>query len=177
MTEHITSDPRPHFIPGFYSWLAENFAKVHVVVIADHPMFIGPPGLPLTEQPLTVANPEDCNSPYVHKFRTVILNIGCAAVNNFHQDAEGYSVDMRFAGSLHSLYIPFDAVVCMYTPDNQQVQAFQFILRPGQEEYSVDAPAKKEVVRVNSSSAGNDNTIVKPVAQNQPRPSHLRLVK
>lgn len=177
MTNHITTDPRPHFIPGIYSWLAENFARVHVMVIVDHPLFVGPSDLPTNEQLLAVANQEDCDSPYACLFRTVNLNIGCSAVNNFHQDAEGYSVDMRFAGKLQSLYIPFDAIACLYTPDNKQVQAFQFILRPGQEEHSVSAQPKKEVVRVNSVVAGNDSTIVKPAAQNQPRPGHLRLIK
>lgn len=177
MTKHITTDPRPHFIPGIYSWLAENFTRVHVVVIVDHPLFVGPPGLPFSEQLLTVANQEDCNSPYAYRFRTVTLNIGFEAVNNFHQDAEGYSADMRFAGKLQSLYIPFDAIACVYTPDNQQVQSFQFILRPGQEVCCVGAPPKTKVIRVTNDDAGNDAITAKPSIKGQPRSNHLRLVK
>lgn len=181
MTKHITTDTRPHFIPGIHSWLAENFAKVHVVVLTDHPQFSGPPGLPISPQLLAVANAEDPNSPFAYTFNTVTLNLGLEAVGKFRQDADGYEVEMRFGGTPRRLYIPFDAIVSVYTPDSQAVQAFQFILRPGQEDIAIGA-VKKEVVAVGAPAASNDGIKPKPsfvnhAAASKPRPNHLKLVK
>ena len=182
MSKPITSDPRPHLIPGIYSWLAENFAKVHMAVLIDHPQFSGPPGLPTSQQMLAVANAEDCANPITRSFNIVTLNVGMNAIGKFHQDDSGIEVEMRFGGTPRMIYIPFDAIVSVYSPDNTNVQAFDFILRPGSEEFSIGA-LKKEVIRVEQPAASNDVVKPKPAFARHaefgapPRPNHLKLVK
>lgn len=185
--KNITSDSRPHFIPGVYSWLAENFARVHFVVLTDHPGFMGPPGLPLAEQILPVANPEDCTQAFACKFKTVTLNLGANAIGKFLADAEGFEVTMRFNGQVSSVYIPFEAVHSVYTPDSDAISAFSFILRPGQERYSIEGIAEKdqppvandEVVRETpkmlalAGGAGGSST----TGVSEPRTGHLTRVK
>lgn len=175
--KHITTDSRPHFLPGFYSWLAENFNKVHVTVLTDHPNFVGPAGLPLVEQLLPVANLEDCSRPFGYMFKTVTLNLGTAAIGKFLADAEGFEVMMRFNSAVTTVYIPFEAVHSIYVPDNESITPFNFILRPGQENYSINV-LKNGTVAVANGPTDRENSYaddvkVKPAV----RPSYLKLVK
>lgn len=177
MTKHITTDSRPHFIPGIYAWLVENFSRVYVSVLVDHPKFVGPKGLPLTEQILPVANPEDYSTALACKFKVVTLNLGTEAIGGFQMHEDGFEVTMRFNMVATQVFIPFEAIHSIYPPDNPAISPFCFILRPGQEEYSIKTDKERPAV-VPTEPAVNDATAPKKaVVGRSERPSHLRLVK
>ena len=175
--KHVTTDSRPHFLPGIYAWLAENFAKVHVVVLTDHPKFSGPAGLPLVEQILPVANPESCESAFGYTFKTVTLNLGVEAVGKFRIDAEGFEVSMRFNQKEALLYIPFEAIHSVYVPGVPAITPFNFILRPGQESYSCEVLNKGSIAIVNAPAVNDAPKVESVAAKRTERPNHLRLVK
>lgn len=163
----LITDSRRHLVPAMYFWLAENYTKVYIAALVDHPKFAGPSGLPIQKALLPVQVLEDQHSTVGHFFNVVTLDFGINAIGNFHQDEEGFEVSMRFGGKPHVVYVPFEAVFAIYTPNDPNAQPFQFGLMPGQEKYSiVNAEA--------SDGTTGEATSEAPVVN---RTNHLRVVK
>jgi stringent starvation protein B len=168
-TRPITTDARPHFIPGVYTWLSENFSKIHVVAIINHPRFACSATLPTREILLPIAGVSDFENKGCI-FDVATLNIGVDAVGRLSMDEEGIFFNTRFNQVVTEVYIPFESVVSIHAPENVTMHPFSFSLMPGQEKYSKGAiketPSSEATVVVTESPAPPPR-----------RTDHLKLVK
>jgi stringent starvation protein B len=176
MSKVITTDARPHLIPGIYSWMAENFNKVYLTVITDHPKFMCRADLPLRDMAVAISGEDKACV-----FNTVTLNFGMNAINEFGIDATGISATMRFSQRAVEVYVPFDAIIAVYPPESPVIEPFTFGLMPGQEKYSKEAlkNGPQEVVEhvdsVDMVAVAARAAVAESRSQN--RTNHLRVVK
>ena len=174
MTRSHATDARPHFIPGVYSWLTENFSKVYFTIITDHPNFVCKANFQSRELVLPITGITDSENKGC-VFNTVTLNLGAEAINSFSMDSEGIIVNMRFNSIPTEVYIPLDAVIAIHAPEALNIQPFMFALMPGQEKYSKGAIKKVSLTVVNKDEAAAAVAIVESTEPR--RLNHLSLVK
>jgi stringent starvation protein B len=95
---------RPYLIRALYEWIVENDCTPHILVNADYPNVLVPPGYASDGQ--------------------IVLNIAPGAIRQLHMDNEAVSFDGRFGGVAHSLYVPTQAVLAIYARENGQGMVF-----------------------------------------------------
>ncbi|TWI55423.1 stringent starvation protein B [Pseudomonas duriflava] len=95
---------RPYLIRALYEWIVENDCTPHILVNADYPNVLVPPGYASDGQ--------------------IVLNIAPGAIRQLHMGNEAVSFDGRFGGVAHSLYVPTQAVLAIYARENGQGMVF-----------------------------------------------------
>lgn len=90
-----------HLLLAYYSWLAENGAKIHLginAMLLDDASFL---------------------HAYADQTQRVALSVGPAAVRNFVVDADGVSFDGTFNAQHRSVFVPLNAIegVTGWLPD------------------------------------------------------------
>ena len=95
---------RPYLIRALYEWIVDNDCTPHILVNADYPNVLVPPGYASDGQ--------------------IVLNVAPGAIRQLHMDNEAVSFDGRFGGVAHSLYVPTQAVLAIYARENGQGMVF-----------------------------------------------------
>ena len=134
MSGEMTSN-RPYLLRALYSWITDNNMTPHVLVDAE---------VTGVEVPLQA----------IQKGK-VILNIDQAAVHELELGNEWLTFSARFSGKRHSVTVPVDAILAIYSKENGQGMMF------AQEDES-DPPTDPD----------DDGSGLKPI-----RRPHLKVVK
>jgi len=121
--KNTTTDPRPHLLPGIYSWLAENFSRVYVSVAANSANLICPAGLP-TQKVIVLTNRDGVLAE--KECEIITLNFGAEAINNFYLDDAGFGATLRFNSIALPVYIPFKSIYGISSPDGEARYFFTF---------------------------------------------------
>lgn len=103
MSEEMTSN-RPYLLRALYEWISENKMTPHILVDA-------------------AINGVDVPEQAIQKGK-VILNIDQAAVNELEMQNESVTFSARFSGRRHSVIVPIDAVLAIYSKENGQGMMF-----------------------------------------------------
>ncbi|HKJ16764.1 MAG TPA: ClpXP protease specificity-enhancing factor [Xanthomonadales bacterium] len=98
------SPNRPYLLRALYEWISDNAMTPHILVDADHP------GVEVPEQAVQKGK--------------VILNIDQAAVHQLELGNELVNFNARFSGQRHSVQVPVDAVLAIYSKENGQGMMF-----------------------------------------------------
>jgi stringent starvation protein B len=103
MSVEMTSN-RPYLLRALYEWIADNNMTPHVLVEA------GTEGVDVPDQAIQKGK--------------VILNIDEAAVRELDLGNEWLTFKARFSGSEHSVAVPIEAVLAIYSKENGQGMMF-----------------------------------------------------
>jgi len=103
MNTEMTSN-RPYLLRALYEWIADNNMTPHVLVEA------GSDGVDVPDQAIQKGK--------------VILNIDKAAVRELNLGNEWLTFKARFSGSEHSVVVPIEAVLAIYSKENGQGMMF-----------------------------------------------------
>ena len=103
MSGEMTSN-RPYLLRALYSWITDNNMTPHVLVDAE---------VTGVEVPLQA----------IQKGK-VILNIDQAAVHELELGNEWLTFSARFSGKRHSVTVPVDAILAIYSKENGQGMMF-----------------------------------------------------
>lgn len=103
MNTEMTSN-RPYLLRALYEWIADNNMTPHVLVEA------GSEGVDVPDQAIQKGK--------------VILNIDKAAVRELDLGNEWLTFKARFSGSEHSVVVPIEAVLAIYSKENGQGMMF-----------------------------------------------------
>ena len=103
MSAEMTSN-RPYLLRALYEWIADNNMTPHVLVEA------GSEGVDVPDQAIQKGK--------------VILNIDQAAVRELSLGNEWLTFKARFSGSEHSVTVPIEAVLAIYSKENGQGMMF-----------------------------------------------------
>lgn len=95
---------RPYLLRALYSWITDNNMTPHVLVDAE---------VTGVEVPLQA----------IQKGK-VILNIDQAAVHELELGNEWLTFSARFSGKRHSVTVPVDAILAIYSKENGQGMMF-----------------------------------------------------
>ncbi|MDP8078734.1 ClpXP protease specificity-enhancing factor [Phocoenobacter skyensis] len=133
---------RPYLYNAYYDWIIESEATPYLLVNAEY---------------LNVDVPQE----FV-KEGQIILNLSPHSIAQYCVDNEAISFNARFQGILRDLYIPFGAVIAIYTQETGEGVIFQ------EEEYYSEAnysarQSSKQAVKVTEKSKPKKNTKLKLV--------------
>ena len=103
MTGEMTSN-RPYLIRALYEWISDNHMTPHVLVDAAID------GVKVPDQAIQKGK--------------VILNIDQAAVHGLEMGNDQISFNARFSGRQHSVVVPVEAVLAIYSKENGQGMMF-----------------------------------------------------
>jgi stringent starvation protein B len=103
MSGEMTSN-RPYLLRALYEWISDNAMTPHILVDA------GFDGVDVPEQAVQKGK--------------VILNIDNAAVHELEMGNEWLSFTARFSGRKHSVSVPLEAVLAIYSKENGQGMMF-----------------------------------------------------
>ena len=103
MTGEMTSN-RPYLLRALYEWISDNTMTPHILVDA------GFDGVDVPEQAVQKGK--------------VILNIDNAAVHELEMGNEWLTFTARFSGRKHSVSVPLEAVLAIYSKENGQGMMF-----------------------------------------------------
>jgi stringent starvation protein B len=108
-------------MPAVFQWMAENFEKIHLHAVVKHPDVILPPGVPTKSIPCGVRVKNDAGSDSINIINVdlVTLNFGCMAISSFYQNDKGFGCKMRFNGVARDVFLPFESIVVISSPDDQ----------------------------------------------------------
>lgn len=97
---------RPYMIRALYEWILDNACTPYILVDAQLA------GVNVPRQ-------------HVNKNGQIILNIAPTALKDLLIGDEAISFSARFGGVPFSIYIPCDAVLCIYARENGQGMVFE----------------------------------------------------
>ena len=103
MSGEMTSN-RPYLLRALYEWISDNNMTPHILVDAAID------GVEVPEQAIQKGK--------------VILNIDQAAVNELEMSNDQVSFNARFSGRRHSVIVPVEAVLAIYSKENGQGMMF-----------------------------------------------------
>jgi len=103
MSGEMTSN-RPYLLRALYEWISDNTMTPHILVDA------GFDGVDVPEQAVQKGK--------------VILNIDNAAVHELEMGNEWLTFTARFSGRKHSVSVPLEAVLAIYSKENGQGMMF-----------------------------------------------------
>jgi stringent starvation protein B len=169
-----TTDPRRHMLPALFAWLCENFERVHLHAAVKCPGVVVPKAVATNVMPSQVmtATKDGDGHPEMIYVETVVLNFGLMATNSFYQNDKGFGAKMRFNGIATDVFLPFESIIAITSPDGNANQASAiFPLYYGQEVLNENYVAPQEQVKTEGSASAEESE-KKPTT---PR-SHLRLV-
>lgn len=95
---------RPYLLRALYEWINDNSMTPHILVDADHE------GVDVPEHAIQKGK--------------VILNIDHAAVRELDLGNEWLTFDARFSGRQHTVSVPVEAVLAIYSKENGQGMMF-----------------------------------------------------
>jgi stringent starvation protein B len=165
------TDPRRHMLPALFSWMCENFEKVHLHAAGKCPGVVAPAGVAMRTAPCPVMT-KDANGDSHHEMiyvEILTLNFGLMATSSFYQNDKGFGAKMRFNGNSTDVFLPFESIVAISSPDDiRNIAASNFSLYYGQETLAVSSKVAGEATELREDKT-SEATVEKP------RP-HLRLV-
>ena len=141
MTDSIMTSNRPYLLRALYEWISDNGMTPHILVDADTP------GVRVPEQAVQKGK--------------VILNIDKGAVHDLVMGNEWLEFSARFAGNRHTVAVPVDAVLAIYSKENGQGMMF------AQDDST--PPTDPGFESTSNDEDGNDRALSKR--------SHLKLIK
>ncbi len=103
MDSAMTSN-RPYLLRALYEWISDNGMTPHILVDADTQ------GVRVPEQAIQKGK--------------VILNIDRGAVRDLMMGNEWLEFSARFAGNRHTVAVPVDSVLAIYSKENGQGMMF-----------------------------------------------------
>jgi stringent starvation protein B len=103
MSEEMTSN-RPYLLRSLYEWISDNHMTPHVLVDA------AVEGVEVPDQAVQKGK--------------VILNIAGAAVHDLEMGNEWVIFSARFSGRRHSVRVPVEAILAIYSKENGQGMMF-----------------------------------------------------
>ncbi len=103
MSSEMTSN-RPYLLRALYEWICDNSLTPHILVDA------GFSGVKVPEQAVQKGK--------------VILNIDKAAVHELEMGNEWLTFTARFSGKKHTVSVPLEAVLAIYSKENGQGMMF-----------------------------------------------------
>ena len=133
------TDPRKHFVPATFNWMCENFSRVYIHIAVKHPDVIVPPGITAKKALCGIKTKNGNSVDTINAINTdvVTLNFGVDAVNSFYQNDTGFGCKMRFGGIARDIFVPFESVVMITSPDcDDNSGTSVFALYYGQENLS-----------------------------------------
>lgn len=95
---------KPYLLRAMYEWCVDQGYTPHLAVMVDDNVLI-PPGYARDGQ--------------------IVLNIGPEATNQLALGNEAITFQARFAGVVHSIYVPVGHVCAIYAAQNGQGMAFE----------------------------------------------------
>lgn len=95
---------KPYLLRAMYEWCVDQGCTPHLAVLVDDNVLI-PPGYARDGQ--------------------IVLNIGPEATNQLAMGNEAITFQARFAGVVHSIYVPVGHVCAIYAAQNGQGMAFE----------------------------------------------------
>jgi stringent starvation protein B len=95
---------RPYLLRALYEWINDNSMTPHILVDADYE------GVDVPEHAIQKGK--------------VILNIDHAAVRELDLGNEWLTFDARFSGRQHTVSVPVEAVLAIYSKENGQGMMF-----------------------------------------------------
>jgi stringent starvation protein B len=151
--------------------MCENFEKIHLHAAGKCPGVIAPVGVAMRTAPCPVMT-KDANGDSRHEMiyvEILTLNFGLMATNSFYQNEKGFGAKMRFNGVATDVFLPFESIVAISSPDDtRNISESNFSLYYGQETLAVSSSVAGEVAELRE-----DKT---PEVTAEKSRSHLRLV-
>jgi stringent starvation protein B len=141
MTDSAMTSNRPYLLRALYEWISDNGMTPHILVDADTA------GVKVPEQAVQKGK--------------VILNIDKAAVHDLVMGNDWLEFSARFAGNRHSVAVPVDAVLAIYSKENGQGMMF----------------AQDDSTPPNDPGDGTTSTVDDSRGKSVSNRSHLKVVK
>ncbi len=91
---------QPYLLIAYYEWMIDNDWTPQILVDASHPQ---------VDIPKQFANDGK-----------IVLNIAPGAVGDFHMGHDAISFKARFSGSSIGIYVPMNAIMAIYTRENEK---------------------------------------------------------
>lgn len=138
---------RPHLVKAYLNWVSENCTRPHITfVITDKVMFNPWPKLKFDRNlvPVIANDPQTGQQMVTYpnrEFDTLTLNVGELAVTGYSETDEGLLFNCRFNGKVSEVYIPYDAIYTVTSPD---VKIGNMIPLDSHTLFAIETPVKKE---------------------------------
>lgn len=109
-------DQRPFIVPGLIGWLQAQADPVHISFLSEMPGVEGVQGIRAADTELPVISIKD---DFLHQekgtFKTIVFNFALSAISGFFTNDKGIGCMMRFGTVARSVFIPYSAMVSIYT--------------------------------------------------------------
>lgn len=158
------TDIRPHIVPAIYNWLVENYRRVFITAVVDHPDVMIPRAIE-TQRTMSSIDTYDSTGKKgasLISVQIVTLNFGAEAIGHYGTNEKGMYAKMRFNGRVEEVFVPYESVIGLYSPDDEtRTSLFQFSLHHTQANLGAGQPGSKPASPVPASTEG---------ASRRPRP-------